>query len=146
MTRVIPRLVGRLLVVLALVTSGATIHADWLTRSPQETSMQEVMYTLGVWKPKPGQTEEFISAWKALGQIFSELPHPPGTGTLIQSLSDPNLFYSFGPWKSLEDIQSMRADPRAQAGIQRLVDLCTEATPGSFRVVAEAPSRSRNVR
>lgn len=108
--------------------------------------MQEVMYTLGVWKPKPGQTEEFISAWKALGQIFSELPHPPGTGTLIQSLSDPNLFYSFGPWKSLEDIQSMRADPRAQAGIQRLVDLCTEATPGSFRVVAEAPSRSRNVR
>lgn len=104
--------------------------------------MREVMYTLGVWKVKPGMEADFIAAWTALGQIFSELPHPPGTGTLVQSVADPELFYSFGPWKSMEDIQQMRAHPQAQAGIRRLVDLCTEATPGSFRVVAEVRSGS----
>lgn len=102
--------------------------------------MPEAVYTLGVWKVNPGRQAEFIAAWMALGQIFSELPHPPGTGTLLQSASDAELFYSFGPWKRLEDIQEMRNDPRAQAGIQRLIQLCTEATPGTFRVVAEAPS------
>lgn len=101
--------------------------------------MQEVAYTVGVWRVKPGHEAEFIAAWKLLGGVFSTLPHPPGRGTLVQSVSDAQLFYSFGPWSRLEDIQEMRNDPRAQAGIQRLVDLCTEATPGTFRLAAEVP-------
>jgi hypothetical protein len=48
------------------------------------------------------------------------------------------LFYSFGPWPSEEAVQAMRQDPQAQAGIDRLRELCTEAIPGSFRLVAEA--------
>lgn len=32
----------------------------------------------------------------------------------------------------------MRANPKAQEGIAKLRELCTEAVPGSFRVVAEA--------
>lgn len=35
----------------------------------------------------------------------------------------------------------MRADPRSRAAIDRLRDLCTEATPGAYRLVAEATSR-----
>jgi heme-degrading monooxygenase HmoA len=109
--------------------------------------MQEMVYTLGVWRVKPGQEAEFIAAWKALGEIFAGLEHPPaGTGTLIQSVSDPALFYSFGPWNRLEDIQEMRNNPQAQAGIQRVVDLCTEATPGTFRLVAESPAHSEQIR
>jgi hypothetical protein len=108
--------------------------------------MQEVVYTLGVWRVKPGHQTDFIAAWKALGETFSGLSRPPGKGTLIQSLSDPELFYSFGPWNRLEDIQEMRGDPRVQAGIQRLMDLCTEGTPGTFRVVAEAPAGSSQPR
>ncbi len=104
--------------------------------------MQDMVYTLGVWKVKPGQEAAFIAAWKALAEIFGKLEHPPGTGTLIQSVSDPALFYSFGPWKRMEDIQAMRNDPQAQAGIQRVIDLCTEATPGTFRLVAEVPASS----
>jgi len=100
--------------------------------------MSEIIYTLGVWRVKPGHEAEFIEAWKALGQIFSQLPDPPnGSGTLIQSLTEPALFYSFGPWPSLEAVQLMRQDPQAQAGIGCLRELCTEATPGSFRLVAE---------
>jgi hypothetical protein len=103
--------------------------------------MQEDVYTLGVWRVKQGQETEFVAAWKALDQIFSKLSNPPaGTGKLIQSVSDPGLFYSFGPWKRVEDIDEMRSNPQAQAGIQQLISLCTEATPGTFRVVAGAPS------
>lgn len=102
--------------------------------------MPEPVYTLGVWRVEPEREAEFIAAWRELGRIFAHLPEPPtGKGVLVQSLSDPTLFYSFGPWDSLEDVQAMRESPRAREGIRKLVELCAEATPGSFRVVAESP-------
>jgi hypothetical protein len=136
--------VSRMVVELVLVSwalAGCAIPAstDGLTRSPQEDAMQDAVYTLGVWKVHPGKEEEFVAAWKALGEVFSKLPHPPGTGTLIQGVSDPQLFYSFGPWTRMQHIDEMRGNPRAQTEIQRLISLCTEATPGTFRVVAEVP-------
>ena len=100
--------------------------------------MEEAVYTRGVWRVKQGKEDAFIEAWKALGGIFSQLSQPPGKGTLLQSLTDPLLFYSFGPWSSLADIEAMRENPKAQKGINRIRELCTEATPGGFRVVAEA--------
>jgi hypothetical protein len=101
--------------------------------------MSERIYTLGVWRVKPESEADFIAAWKQLGSIFAQLPAPPGgKGTLLQSLAEPGLFYSFGPWPSMEAVQAMREDPAAQAGIGRIRELCLEAVPGSFRVVAEA--------
>lgn len=100
-------------------------------------------YTLGVWRVKEGRESDFVDAWQAVGVAFNELPDPPGTGVLIRSESDPSLYYSFGPWKRLEDIQAMREDDRSRAALRTLMDLCVEATPGTFRVVAEAPGRDR---
>ncbi len=101
--------------------------------------MEGRIYTLGVWRVKPGKEAEFIEAWKGLSGVFSKLPQPPGgKGTLVQSLNDPLLFYSFGEWSSMDSIQAMRQDATAQAGIKKVGELCTEAAPGSFRVVAEA--------
>jgi hypothetical protein len=104
----------------------------------REEIMDEDIYTLGVWRVKPGHETGFIQAWKALGDVFRKLPQPPGKGILLQSLEDSLLYYSFGPWNSLADVNEMRKNPAAQAGIQKIRDLCTEATPGGFRVVAEA--------
>jgi hypothetical protein len=96
------------------------------------------VYTLGMWRVKPGQQDSFIAAWKTLGDIFRQLPQPPaGKGTLVQSITDPLLFYSFGPWLSLADIEAMRQDVQAQAGLQELRGYCTEATAGAYRTVAE---------
>ena len=101
--------------------------------------MTASIYTLGLWQVKPGSEAAFIAAWKDLASLFLKLPQPPqaGDGRLVQSLTDPTLFYSFGPWPDLAAIQAMRADPAAQAGIARLRELCSEARPGSFQVVAE---------
>lgn len=102
--------------------------------------MSEAVYTLGAWRVKPGQEADFIAAWQDLGAVFQRLPQPPpaGQGTLVQSLTEPTLFYSFGPWRQMADIQAMRADPEAQAALARLRALCVEAAPGSFQVVATA--------
>jgi heme-degrading monooxygenase HmoA len=101
--------------------------------------MRESIYTLGVWRVKPEHEADFITAWKALGALFNQLSAPPtGKGTLIQSLTEPTLFYSFGPWPSLEAVQEMRQNSEAQAGLNRLRELCTEAIPGYFRLVAES--------
>jgi hypothetical protein len=101
--------------------------------------MSEEVYTLGVWQVKPGAEEAFIAAWKELGGLFMSLPQPPGPGTLVQSIDQPQLLYSFGSWPSMEAIQAMRADPRVPEMIGKLSALCDEAKPGTFRVVATVP-------
>jgi heme-degrading monooxygenase HmoA len=98
--------------------------------------MEETFYTHALWRVKPGREEEFIAAWKAMGDVFLSLHGTTTQGTLIQSLTDPTLFYSFGPWNSLEEIQAMRNDPAAQAAMSKIRELCTEAAPGTYRVAA----------
>ena len=100
--------------------------------------MSDEVYTLGAWRVKGGKHDEFVAAWRALGRYFNSLPHPPGTGTLLQSLDEPQQFYSFGPWRRLDDIQEMRSQPGTAKEIGTLMDLCDEARPGTFRVVATA--------
>ena len=96
----------------------------------------EPVYTLGRWVVKAGEEAAFIEAWKELGAFFLSLPEPPGQGSLVQSATEPQLFYSFGPWPSAEAVAAMRADPRAAGEIGKLAALCDEAAPGTFRLVA----------
>jgi hypothetical protein len=100
--------------------------------------MSDEVYTLGVWRVKDGKESEFVAAWQALGAYFRALPHPPGEGTLLQSIDDPQQFYSFGPWRAIEDIQEMRGQPQTAGEFGKLMRLCDDARPGAFRVVATA--------
>ena len=100
--------------------------------------MEQQVYTLGRWLVQEGRQQEFVTAWKELGETFASLPDPPGKGILIQRATDSTLFYSFGPWSSMDAIEAMRNDRQAKEGIAKLVGLCTEAIPGSFHVVAES--------
>ena len=100
--------------------------------------MSDEVYTLGVWRVKDGKQSEFIAAWQALGRYFTSLPHTLGEGILLQSLDEPQQFYSFGPWQTLDDIQEMRSHPETPKEIGKLMDLCEEGRPGTFRVVATA--------
>jgi len=100
--------------------------------------MSDEVYTLGAWRVKNGRQREFVEAWLALGQYFASLPHPPGKGTLLQSVDDAQQFYSFGPWRDLDDIEEMRSQPQTRTEIGKLMDLCEEGRPGTFRVVATA--------
>jgi hypothetical protein len=104
-----------------------------------QTAAQERAYTLGMWRVNPGQEAEFIAAWHALSNVFRRLPRPPaGKGTLVQNVSEPSIFYSFGAWHSADDIGAMRQDAQAQAGLAALRNLSSEVEGGVFRVVAES--------
>ena len=99
-------------------------------------------YTLGRWKVKKGNEKRFIDTWVKLGGIFGKLPDPPGTGTLVQSIDDLLLFYSFGPWPNLESIKNMRSDSASLSGIKEIMNLCDEAVPGTFKLVKKVDARS----
>jgi hypothetical protein len=97
-------------------------------------------YTLALWRVKAGKEDEFVRRWKGeLADYFLNLPKPPGPGTLIRSVEDLRVFYSFGPWRSIEDIREMRADPRTADVLGNVIELCDEATPGVFEFVARVP-------
>jgi len=106
--------------------------------SSENMNMEGQIYTLGAWHVIEGKQQEFIEAWEELGEVFGSLADPPGKGILIQSTSNPAHFYSFGPWNSMEAVEAMRNNTEAQQGIRKLIELCTEAAPGSYRVVAES--------
>jgi hypothetical protein len=95
--------------------------------------MKDNFYTFAFWKIKDNNEEEFLHIWeKDFAPAFIEL-NPYSRITLIQSLENPNIYYSFGPWINLELLQSSRADEKYRNAVSRLVSLCTEARPGSFK-------------
>jgi hypothetical protein len=96
------------------------------------------IYTLGSWRVREGKQSEFIAAWQGLGDYFRGLPNPPGKGTLVQSVDEPQQFYSFGAWRTLDDVQEMRSRPDTPKEIGKLMALCEDGRPGTFRVVATA--------
>lgn len=98
--------------------------------------MGGIVYTLGVWKVKPGHETLFIEAWKPLELIFSKLTNPPIDLTVIQDMTNSTRFFSFAPWHRLDDVDAMWSDHNAKEAIQHLMVLCTDATPGTFHVVA----------
>lgn len=92
-------------------------------------------YTLAEWRVRPGQEAAFVAAWEGLARVFAALPAAPLWGTLLRSETEPQLFYSFGPWQRPEHIAAMRADPAAQAAMAAIRDLCESATPGGYRLI-----------
>lgn len=88
-----------------------------------------------MWRVRSGQEEAFIEAWDALAAVFSSLDGKPLWGTLLRSVEDPSLFYSFGPWRSEADITAMRGSPEAAEAVGKLVALCSEATPRTYTLV-----------
>lgn len=83
------------------------------------------LYTHGRWVVKEGHEERFQAAW----QEFAEWTNAEISGAvdgevrLLQDLDDPTLFYSFGPWDSVEAIQAWRANPGFQERVGRIREL-----------------------
>jgi hypothetical protein len=97
-------------------------------------------YTLAMWRVREGREEEFVNAWRGeLAAFFLGLPNPPQTGTLIRSVEDPRLFYSFGPWRGLGDVREMRSHPRTTEVMGNMRELCEEVEAGDFLAVLTIP-------
>lgn len=57
----------------------------------------------------------------------------PVSGTLIQRLTDPLVFYSFGPWKTLDDVDAMRKNENVRKAMSDIIEHCQKARPGNYK-------------
>ncbi len=104
--------------------------------------MVDSLYTHTKWSVQPGRAEAFMAAWSELANAFLSLPEFPIWGTLLRSDEDPHLFYSFGPWRRVTDIEAMRAHPVVLVAYAHLQSLCLEMSPGAYQVVRHVASPS----
>ena len=80
-------------------------------------------YTHGMWHAKAGKEDEFAAAWQAFAEwAFAEAPGAVGA-VLIKDVEDPSLFWSFGPWASLDDARAFREVPGFADHIGRMEQL-----------------------
>lgn len=97
------------------------------------------LYTHGRWVVKEGQEAAFQAAW----QEFAEWTNANisgavnGEARLLQDLDDPRIFFSFGPWESLEAIQAWRASDGFQERIGRMRDLLASFEAHTMRTVRQ---------
>ena len=97
--------------------------------------MEHKAYMVALWRVIPGQEEAFRAAWLELAGVFVGHEHPALFGVLLQHQTDRSLFYSFGPWNSMADVEAMRRCPEAQDAFLRVTSLCDEAQPGVYEMV-----------
>ena len=71
--------------------------------------MADQPYTLAGWRVAPGNEDAFVAVQQELAAVFLSLKPPPRWGTLIRSVDDPDLFYSFA--SSPHSLQSYRPLP-----------------------------------
>lgn len=95
-------------------------------------------YTHALWRVKPGKEAEFVEAFKKFSNTMAIIAGPPGIKiTLIQSLSEPLIFYSFTPWGHIDNIHTMRNDIKLKNAISVLSGLCIESRPFSYKTILE---------
>jgi len=101
--------------------------------------MTEQLYTHGRWVVKAGQEERFQAAWRELAEWTNANISGAigGEAKLLQDLDDPTLFYSIGPWQSLEAIQAWRADAGFQARVGAVRELLESFEPHTLRLVVQ---------
>jgi heme-degrading monooxygenase HmoA len=97
---------------------------------------QDPVYAAGIWDVRPGNEQAFIEVWKEFSAWTALHQKGSGYGNLLQDLDNPSRFISFGPWDSLESVQTWRRQPEFRKAIARFMDLCDQVTPGTFRLVA----------
>lgn len=89
-------------------------------------------YTSGRWTVVPGQEEQFVAAWRELGEWTSAEIPGARWATLLQHQEKPNLFLSFGPWENADAIASWRGSPGFQERVERIRALLEDFEPGVF--------------
>jgi quinol monooxygenase YgiN len=95
------------------------------------------VYTQGTWTVKPGHEEQFITAWTEMAEWTGR--EVPGStwAKLLRDRGASNRFISFGPWESLQAIESWRALDGFQTRVQQLRELLDGFEPSTLELVSE---------
>lgn len=95
--------------------------------------MNDDFYAFNLWKIKDGNEQKFLDIWEnELAKAYVK-SNPYSSATLIQSIDTPNIYYSFGPWIKLDQLQAARSSKEYRNAVTKLVSLCEISKSGSFR-------------
>lgn len=89
------------------------------------------VYTLAIWTVKPGREDDFTALWTRLGERTLE-DFSEARGTLLRDRERPNRFVSFGPWRSVEQVEAWRASPAFRETVRELQEVLDDFQPGTF--------------
>ena len=87
------------------------------------------VWTHGSWTVKPGREDDFVRAWRALAHRATTELRVASQPTLLRDRETPNLFVSFGPWPSIEDVHRFRSSPAFRESVAAMEDLLESFEP-----------------
>jgi quinol monooxygenase YgiN len=95
------------------------------------------VYTSAVWNVKSGNEDAFAREWQASVDRMS--PNLSGvTFRLFRQRESPSRFVSVaGPWRGLEQWESLRSSEQFQESIAAMEELLESYDVGSYDLVAE---------
>ena len=94
-------------------------------------------YTRGIWQVKPGQADAFIAAWTEFAEWTRAHARGAGAGTLLRDVEDPDRFFTFGPWESLDAIAEWRELEGWKDRVARIRPMLLDFRPSTLEVVVE---------
>jgi heme-degrading monooxygenase HmoA len=94
------------------------------------------IYTLGIWKVKPGKAKEFIDEWTSFAVWMKGNISGVGKGRLLRDKKDSLRFISFGPWNNENSIQKWRDSEEFKEFVIKVNDLCEEFQPNTLELVS----------
>ena len=93
------------------------------------------VWTHGTWTVKAGCEDDFVEAWRTLARrTIDELDYA-GTPMLLRDRDRRNVFLSFGPWPSLDEILRFRESPLFRDSVASMQELLESFEPQTLDVV-----------
>lgn len=96
-----------------------------------------MVYSSGIWTVKEGKEQEFVRTWEANVTLVPG-EHPGVVFRLLRDADDPRRYVSLvGPWKSLEELESVRRSPAFQESLQRARETLESVEVLTYELVVE---------
>jgi quinol monooxygenase YgiN len=89
------------------------------------------VWTHGTWTVKPGQEAAFVTAWSNLarGSLGTFGSAPP---TILRDRDQPNVFVTFGPFASIDDVDVFRTSELFRQGVETIRPLLDSFEPATL--------------
>lgn len=107
-----------------------------MTCKMENTEESKEIYTLGIWKVKPGKEKELIKEWTKFANWSRKNVSGAGQAYLLQDENDSLRFISFGPWDKESSIQLWRETNEFKNFVAKVKDLCDDFQPNTLRIAS----------
>jgi heme-degrading monooxygenase HmoA len=102
------------------------------------------LITTGTWRPKPGERDAFVAAWREFAGWASEMPGA-GVLRLARDTSDAERFISFGVWESAAAAHDWKASPEFRERMARVQAHVATFEPSELDLIATADAGATTV-